>query len=78
MKPFIKSINFNHVLPTRYNVDLDVKKLIDEEGIEDETVRKTARKEFKKMLEAKYFNQTEAKSDKAKQAASYLFKKLRF
>merc|ERR1712226_913396 len=27
MKPFIKYVNYNHLMPTRYQVDLDVKKL---------------------------------------------------
>ncbi len=78
MKAFLKTVNFHHLLPTRYQVDIDVKKLIDEEGMEDETKRTEAKKELKKMLDARYLNQSESKTDKTKLGASYFFKKLRF
>jgi hypothetical protein len=62
-----------------YQVDLDVKKLIDEDGMEDETKRKEAKKDLKKMFEARYMNQADSKAtEKAKLGASYFFKKLRF
>ena len=78
MKPFIKHVNFNHLMPTRYQVDLDVKKLIDEESMKDKTKLDEAKKTFKKMLEARYLNQAAAKSDKTIVGGTYFFKKLRF
>lgn len=27
VKPFVRFVNFNHILPTRYNVEMEVKKL---------------------------------------------------
>jgi len=30
VKPFLKLVNFNHIMPTRYSVDFDLKKQIDE------------------------------------------------
>jgi large subunit ribosomal protein L27e len=41
LKPFVKCINYNHVMPTRYQVDLDVKKVsvqIKDEKDEDKEV----------------------------------------
>ena len=78
MKPFIKYVNFNHIMPTRYQVDLDVKKLVDEESMGDKAQLDEAKKTFKAMLEARYLNQADAKSDKTILGGTYFFKKLRF
>merc|ERR1711924_268630 len=32
MKPFLKYVNYTHLMPTRYVVDLDLKKIVDESG----------------------------------------------
>ena len=32
MKPFLKYVNYTHLMPTRYVVDLDLKKIVDERG----------------------------------------------
>jgi len=90
IKPFIKCINYNHLMPTRYQVDLDVKKLtvgeadekedvaVDEEIVNDPSKRKSARKAVKAVLEAGYFAQDKRKSSKAQEGVQYFYKKLRF
>lgn len=91
MKPFIKCINYNHLMPTRYQVDLDVKKLtvqekdaekeeitLDENVVNDPSKRKSARKAVKAIFEAGYFAQDKRKSSKAQEGVQYFYKKLRF
>ena len=92
IKPFIKCINYNHLLPTRYQVDIDVKKVsltdketketeeiaLDEEAVNDPSKRMLARKAFKALLEKEYFAQDKRKSAKATEGVQYFYKKLRF
>jgi large subunit ribosomal protein L27e len=73
IKPFVKTINFNHVMPTRYSVDFDFKKAVDESAAS----RVDTRKAIKKIFEEKYKNQT-AKSEKKAAGVQYFFAKLRF
>ena len=95
IKPFLKVLNYNHIMPTRsvdllnllwifsylyiipsYNVDFDLKKLLDENALAVES-RPTAKKTLKKLFEEKYKNQS-AKSDKKTAGVQYFFSKLRF
>jgi len=76
VKPFVKTINYNHIFPTRYTVDFDLKKTLTDEALTPAHIVAT-RKSVKKLFEEKY----KAGSGKtAKQAAgsSYFFSKLRF
>jgi large subunit ribosomal protein L27e len=79
LKPFIKYINMRHVFPTRYLVDIDLKKVIDETDLVDPDKKKNVKKELKKIFYDRYVNQKEF-SDKEKkvQGSSYFFQKLRF
>mmetsp|Transcript_40903 Transcript_40903/g.81332 ORF Transcript_40903/g.81332 Transcript_40903/m.81332 type:complete len:143 (+) Transcript_40903:51-479(+) len=76
IKPFVKVLNFNHMMPTRYSVDIDLKKVVDENSIAQATINDT-RKTVKKMFEEKYKTQS-AKTDKKSTGVSYFFNKLRF
>ena len=76
IKPFVKVVNFNHIMPTRYSVDIDLKKAVDEESLKA-AARSDTRKSVKKIFEEKYKNQT-AKADKKAAGVSYFFNKLRF
>ena len=53
IKPFLKTLNFNHIMPTRYSVDFDLKKVIDENALATET-RSETKKIIKKLFEEKY------------------------
>jgi large subunit ribosomal protein L27e len=81
IKPFVKKINFSHLMPTRHMVDFDLKKVIGENPLESEN-RVEARKAVKKVFEDKYRNPATASSgkssDKKQLGAQYLFTKLRF
>ena len=75
VKPFIKSLNYTHILPTRYAVDIDLKKA--EEQTDD---KKALKRAIRKTLEERYLDQAAAaaKSERKSQGTSYFYKKLRF
>lgn len=69
VKSFVKICNFNHMMPTRYSVDVALEKsLVNKDCFRDPTLRKKARKEIKDKLEERY------KAGKNK----WFFSKLRF
>lgn len=76
IKPFLKTINFNHIMPTRYSVDFDLKKTIDDSSVTGDA-RKETKKSLKKIFEEKYKNQS-AKNEKKTLGVNYFFSKLRF
>ena len=49
VKPFLKFVNYNHILPTRYLVagDIDLKTVVTEEKMANKETRKQAKKEVK-------------------------------
>jgi len=67
VKPFVKFVNYNHLMPTRYGLDLDLKGVIKGNALE-KGQRKKTRKQLKKVFEARY------QSGKNK----WFFTKLRF
>lgn len=75
VKPFVKAINYTHILPTRYVVDIDLKKA--EEPTDD---RKALKRAIRKTLEERYLDQASiaAKSERKSQGTAYFYKKLRF
>jgi len=81
MKPFVKFVNYNHMMPTRFVLkdDLEFKNVVSEEKFapkDSATYRKTIKKDIKKMLQARYLA-PEASQEK-QSAVDFLFKKLRF
>merc|ERR1719231_966162 len=56
IKPFVKIVNFNHIMPTRYSVDMDLKKTVDEGSLASDK-RIETRKSVKKIFEEKYKTQ---------------------
>ena len=78
MKPFIKYINVRHIFPTRYVVDMDLKKAVDEADLVDEEKKVDVKKALKKVFEDRYLNQKEVTSEKKAAGSSYFFKKLSF
>ena len=77
IKPFVKAVNFTHLMPTRYQVDLDLQRFVSLENLE-QGKREESKKEVKKMFEARYMNQDEARTDKAFTGTQFFFGKLRF
>lgn len=54
IKPFIKVINYSHVMPTRYAFETEFPASVNVETLEDAETKKNAKKEVRKILEEKY------------------------
>ncbi len=54
IKPFVKSINYKHLMPTRYVVDIDLKKVIADDAMNAPESRIEARKTIKKVFEDRF------------------------
>merc|ERR1712121_430615 len=55
MKPFIKVINYNHVMPTRYSVDIPVnKEIVNKDCLKDATKKRSAKAHVKSAFEERY------------------------
>ncbi|KAJ9097423.1 hypothetical protein QFC24_003998 [Naganishia onofrii] len=69
VKPFIKVVNYAHLLPTRYALELEsLKGSVTAETFKEPTQREDAKKAIKKHLEERY----------ARGANRWFFTKLRF
>lgn len=70
IKPFVKAVNYNHLMPTRYALDLgeSVKTAVPMDAASNPTARLKARKEVGKLLQDRF------NSGKNK----WFFSKLRF
>mmetsp|Transcript_31691 Transcript_31691/g.75230 ORF Transcript_31691/g.75230 Transcript_31691/m.75230 type:complete len:143 (+) Transcript_31691:23-451(+) len=76
VKPFLKYINFTHLMPTRYSVDMDLKKMVDENDVKEDSTQ--VKKDLKKVFEERYLNQKDLKNEKKAAGNSYFFSRLRF
>ncbi|RKO93089.1 ribosomal L27e protein family-domain-containing protein [Blyttiomyces helicus] len=54
VKSFIKVVNYNHLMPTRYNLDIDLKQVVSAETFKEPTQRIAARKAIRKLFEERY------------------------
>ena len=78
LKPFVKYVNVRHIFPTRYVVDIDLKKAVDEADLVDAERKVDVKKNLKKVFLERYLNQKDITSEKKAQGSSYFFQKLRF
>ena len=55
MKPYVKFVNYNHLLPTRFVIkdDLEFKNVVTEEKLANPEARAEVKKELKKQLQAR-------------------------
>ena len=53
VKPFVKVINYNHVMPTRYTLDVEFP-AVTVEAVKDAASKKEVKKTVRKTLEEKY------------------------
>ena len=72
VKPFVKCVNYQHMMPTRYTVDIDLQNVVKSDGNDAET-RSTTRKQVKQVLEQRYL-----KSGKPTAGVTWFYSKLRF
>mmetsp|Transcript_1402 Transcript_1402/g.1472 ORF Transcript_1402/g.1472 Transcript_1402/m.1472 type:complete len:147 (-) Transcript_1402:351-791(-) len=79
VKPFVRFVNFNHLMPTRYTLskDIDFKSVVTDEKMSNPEARKEMRKAVKASFEDKYKNQS-VKKEKEQSNVGFFFKKLRF
>ena len=70
----MKCVNYNHIMPTRYTLDVELKSLVTADVVSatNPTARSNVRKDLKKLFEDKYNNSL--KTGKSK----WFFQKLRF
>ncbi|GFS93453.1 60S ribosomal protein L27 [Trichonephila clavipes] len=69
IKPFIKVLNYSHLMPTRYMVDIAFdKSIVNKEVLKDPAKRRKARRDVKAKFEERY------KTGKSR----WFFQKLRF
>ncbi|KAI9291578.1 hypothetical protein K502DRAFT_321048 [Neoconidiobolus thromboides FSU 785] len=69
VKAFVKVVNYNHIMPTRYGLEFDnLKKLVNADAIAEPTKRKESKKAVQKAFQERF------KSGKNK----WFFTKLRF
>ena len=55
IKPFIKVINYNHLMPTRYTLELEgLKGIVSGDTFKEVSQREDAKKNVKKVLEERY------------------------
>nr|ADW95787.1 60S ribosomal L27-like protein [Phragmatopoma lapidosa] len=69
VKTFVKMVNFNHLMPTRYSVDVNLEKnVVNKDAFRDPSLRRKAKREVKARFEERY------KTGKNR----WFFQKLRF
>jgi large subunit ribosomal protein L27e len=51
IKPFVKVLNYSHLMPTRYGLDLELKSVL---GTRSVLNKKASRAKARKLLEARY------------------------
>ncbi|KAK9366339.1 ribosomal L27e protein family-domain-containing protein [Lipomyces kononenkoae] len=55
IKPFIKVVNYNHLMPTRYTLDLEsLKNVVTNDTFKEPSQREDAKKAIKKAFEERY------------------------
>lgn len=55
VKPFIKTVNYNHLMPTRYTLELEgLKGVVTNDTFKEVSQREEAKKTVKKALEERY------------------------
>ncbi|KAK9480227.1 ribosomal L27e protein family-domain-containing protein [Lipomyces japonicus] len=55
IKPFVKVVNYNHLMPTRYTLDLEsLKNVITNDTFKEPSQREDAKKVIKKAFEERY------------------------
>eukprot|EP00240_Pyramimonas_obovata_P010741 CAMPEP_0118920664 /NCGR_PEP_ID=MMETSP1169-20130426/92_1 /TAXON_ID=36882 /ORGANISM="Pyramimonas obovata, Strain CCMP722" /LENGTH=135 /DNA_ID=CAMNT_0006861229 /DNA_START=59 /DNA_END=466 /DNA_ORIENTATION=- len=54
VKAFIKVVNYNHMMPTRYNLEVDLKSTVTTDVTENPTKKEAALQEVKKLFEERF------------------------
>merc|ERR1719352_1524549 len=80
IKPFVKYINYNHMMPTRYQVpaEMGAQSLVSDQQMDSSDGRVEAKKFVKKVIQEKFAQPPADKSGRPSKDVLYLKKKLRF
>ena len=80
VKTFVKYANYNHIMPTRYQVpaEVEVKSFVTDQQMDTPEGRKEAKAEIKKIIQEKFAQPPLDKSNRPSKDVLYLRKKLRF
>merc|ERR1719324_1829876 len=80
VKPFVKYANYNHIMPTRYQIpaEVDCKSLVTDHQMDTPDGRIEAKKFVKKVIQEKFAQPPADKSGRPSKDVLYLRKKLRF
>merc|ERR1739838_880987 len=80
VKPFVKYVNYNHIMPTRYQIpsEVDVKSFVTDQQMDSSDGRIEAKKFVKKVIQEKFAQPPADKSGSPSKDFLYLKKKLRF
>eukprot|EP00490_Sorites_sp_Unknown_P027627 CAMPEP_0114659090 /NCGR_PEP_ID=MMETSP0191-20121206/17070_1 /TAXON_ID=126664 /ORGANISM="Sorites sp." /LENGTH=147 /DNA_ID=CAMNT_0001883105 /DNA_START=66 /DNA_END=509 /DNA_ORIENTATION=- len=80
IKPFVKYVNYNHIMPTRYQVpnELSPATLVTDQQMDTPDGRKDARKFAKSLFQEKFATPPPDKAGRPSKDVLYLRKKLRF
>jgi large subunit ribosomal protein L27e len=54
VKPFVKVVNYTHLMPTRYNLDIDLKQVVTNDSFKEVSERLAARKAVKKLFQERF------------------------
>merc|ERR1719335_2168601 len=80
VKPFVKYVNYNHMMPTRYQIpsEVDCKTFVTDQQMDTPDGRTEAKKFFKKVIQEKFAQPPQDKSGRPSKDVLYMRKKLRF
>mmetsp|Transcript_11412 Transcript_11412/g.20839 ORF Transcript_11412/g.20839 Transcript_11412/m.20839 type:complete len:148 (-) Transcript_11412:48-491(-) len=80
IKPFVKYINYNHMMVTRYQIpaEIDSKALVTDAQMDTPDGRKDAKKQLKELLQEKFASPPLDKTNRYSKDVLYLRKKLYF
>jgi large subunit ribosomal protein L27e len=55
VKPFVKLVNYNHLMPTRYLIssEIDLKTVVSEDKLANKESRKSMKREVRKLFQEK-------------------------
>ncbi|OLP94437.1 60S ribosomal protein L27-A [Symbiodinium microadriaticum] len=80
VKPFVKYVNYNHIMPTRYNVPAEISPstICTDQQMDTPDGRKEAKKFAKSLFQEKFQSPPADKSGRPSKDVLYMRKKLRF
>lgn len=56
IKPFLKTINYTHFMPTRYGLDIDFKNIVTPQVLSEQTKKESAKRKVKRLFEERYLS----------------------